>query len=101
MVLDLTPPIPPEKPVYEVNKELVCSTSHITLEDAKKLTYMTGVTTTEYAWRLYVGDPVLADSYAEILSAKPLVELAKSLDCVWLVLDQDGPIYPDLAAYEW
>ena len=85
---------------YEINRELVCSTAHITFEDSIMIGNLGCVEACSYGWRLYVGDD--SDVFdGEISNLKALAAIARSLDCVWLVLDQDGPIYPNMPTYEW
>jgi hypothetical protein len=92
---------------YEVNKELVLSTSHISSDTAGVLTTHLHVgladlliNSTEYGWRFvaHVDECVLVKLPVE-LSA--LLRLATSLGCTYLLLDQDGPIMENLQKFDW
>ena len=58
----------------------------------------------EYGCRIYLGDEeALEEINSSTLSEgfKLLTLFAKSLDCTYLKLDSDGPIYEEFPRYDW
>lgn len=91
-------------PSYEVNKEIVFSTAHITEDTVAGL--LTGdfsllVTDTEHAWRIYVGESVNLDDVGCLNELGDLIKIAKNEGCIWLVLDDSGPVCDNLPVFEW
>ena len=83
----------------EINKELVLSTAHIREVTAKALEQSSaGISCDvyEYGFRIHVSKYVTP--YEEL---NYLLNLAKSHECKWLVLDQDAETYFTLPQYEW
>jgi|TARA_R110001583_G_scaffold16234_36_gene66454 hypothetical protein len=93
---------------FEIDKTLVYSTSHVKKEDIDLLSSdgTWRVTEHDYGITIYVGDwfnPGAIESclpkYSNELSL--LVLFAVSLDCKYLKLDSDGPIYDMFPQYNW
>ena len=89
----------------EIERTLVASTIHIEVDDIDLLNM-------DDAWRMnrydygtiiYIGDEeatnVFSSNYSEGL--KLLVLFAVSLNCKYLKLDADGPIYEEFPEYDW
>ena len=89
----------------EIEKTLVASTVHIEQDDIDTLNI-------DEAWRLnpyeygiiiYIGDEesinVFSSDYSEGLNLLTL--FAVSLNCQYLKLDPDGPIYEEFPQYDW
>lgn len=97
---------------YEIAKQLTLSTAHIPQWIAQELDKgrknsepkVSDVIfdLIEHGYRIYAGGHAL-DMRAEWFPAelRELVDLAKSLDCEWLVLDCDGQVRDDLPKWEW
>ena len=100
-------------PKYEINRELVLSTAHIPMKDAKmfdstpvnaelnrELWWMEHIA---FGYRIYIGDDIEAEVVTCGASAAllGLVQLARKLRCKWLVLDSDGPVHAELAEFKW
>lgn len=88
--------------MLEVNKELVLSTCHVEegqLEIMEQFNYSSD----QAQVRLHVESALLhvADGFETCDTVKTCLELAKSLDCKWLVLDCDGLEVEFLPKYEW
>jgi len=97
---------------FEIKKTLIASTSHIESEDFSVLSESDVITEDyEYGTRIYLNQEYSGsceDSIVEHISKfsfsegfKLLILFAVSLDCDWLELDSDGPIYEELPKYEW
>jgi hypothetical protein len=101
---------------YEIMKCLVVSTSHISMEDDKKLTnHETGVEivviigslivdTSPFGHRIHVDySPKWVDSLKKDFSEGfiQLLELAIELEVDEISIDSDGPTYPNLPVYDW
>ena len=86
----------------EINKELVLSTCHVeqcelVLVEDRNYSY------DESNTRLHVDNMLESfdDHYPTANNLKKCLELAKSLDCKWLVLDCDGPSVDFLDQFDW
>ena len=99
---------------YEVNKELVLSVAHISVHDGGLLRRGLGLLTVlpyAYGWRILLFnwdlDAEREQHHRELRSAGysaslvGLMELARSLECKWLVLDQDASKHEELKQFEW
>ena len=97
---------------YEIEKVLVLSTGHITLEDSHRLDLEDRanviVYAYEYGWYIWVGSnetftDQLLGARAEGFSAAfcNLLTLAHSRGCCYLKLDCDGPLREDLPHFDW
>jgi hypothetical protein len=58
-----------------------------------------GVSKNDYSITLYVPDKRVWMSPDEETFLIPLFEKARKLNCVWVVIDQDGEVYPDLPSF--
>ena len=93
-------------PGYEINREIVFSTSHITEHenDILKSEASTNVSAIavddiEFGYRIWVDqDKANFNSTPNILS---LVRASKAMGCKWLVLDCDGPVVNNLRTFDW
>jgi hypothetical protein len=100
-----------KEPRYEINKEIVFSTGHISLRDMQKLNRFTqhkrlrlNYDSYEYGIRIYVLDASPeADARADGFTPAfiNLITIAKEQGCKWLVLDCDGPEFDHLEKFEW
>jgi len=94
---------------YEINKELVLSTGHITEQTSTDLEYHYKsdskinliVVSYEHGHRILTTDEGLKLCEGTPCELMPLIRLANRLECKWLVLDQDGPIMEDLKVFDW
>ena len=90
---------------FEIEKTFVASTIHIEEDDINLLhiSDQWRLNDYEYGILIYIGDDeamsVFSSNYSEGL--KLLVLFAISLNCKYLKLDSDGPIYDKLPEYEW
>lgn len=94
----------------EIQKTLILSTGHITLEDSLKLGRgSTAIIcdTGAYNWSVYVGMDDIEERYSSVedegFSAAFIsaMKLAHANDCVWVKFDQDGPYVEQLATFDW
>ena len=96
--------------MYEINKEIVFSTSHIPTSVADMLENVIG----QRAINNYDDDfdmviladsdrcRILIDPEANVMGVlKNLVEIALDNNCKWLILDYDGPVYENLETFDW
>jgi hypothetical protein len=89
----------------EIEKTLVASTAHVELDDIELLQLDDAWRMNDYGYGtiIYIGDEeavsVFSSNYSEGL--KLLVLFAVSLDCKYLKLDSDGPIYEEFPEYDW
>lgn len=93
-----------ELPKYEINKEMVFSSSHIPESTAKLLECGDApfsVTSNDYSWRLHVSKYAAVHDVEGNTELKNIAKIAKEHDCIWLVIDQDGPIYTNLPIFNW
>ena len=92
---------------YEINTEIVFSTTHITEEESKRLTQAscTLVNDVTYGWRIYVSEEVFEGktpyNLAHLPNVSALGKIAHAQGCKWLVLDCDGPVMDNLPKFEW
>lgn len=99
--------LPEQDQTYEVNKELVVSTAHISEETNTALIDPDGslrdILATydyEYGYRFFIGneDDKLKTNFPGL---DALMKIARKQGCKWLVLDQDGPVYDWLEKFDW
>ena len=102
---EATPVDDPNTVKFEINREIVFAAEHVPLDEwnwlyetSQKLPF---IETLEYGvYRIWA-----AVDDGEIAMATPqtyeLIKRARLLDCKWLVLDHDGPVYPQLETYKW
>jgi len=97
-------------PTYEINREIVFSTAHITHGESQKLDKdgsATGhdiiVTITvdryEFGYRIWTGQDDTNFQHAPHIHK--LIEVAREQDCKWLILDCDGPMVDGLPLFDW
>lgn len=94
-----------------IYKVLVLSTVHVgpdfyanKLKEFDEGNSLLGVSKNDYGITLYVPEKEYVWlSPDEQIFLNPLFEKARKLDCVWVILDQDGDVYSDLPSYdaEW
>jgi len=90
---------------FEIEKTFVASTIHIEEEDIELLRLDDEWRLNDYAYGIliYIGDEdatnVFSSNYSEGL--RLLILFAISLDCKYLKLDSDGPVYDKFPEYEW
>lgn len=86
---------------YEINTEIVFSTSHITkaendiLEDPKS-----NIANDPYSYGHRVYTNTDTDAFKRLPNVLRLLEIARGHECKWLVLDCDGPV-EDLPTFDW
>lgn len=93
-----------ELPKYEINKEMVFSSSHIPESTAKLLEYCDkpfAVTNNDYSWRLNVDKYAAVHDIEGNTELKNIAKIATEHGCIWLVIDQDGPVYDNLPTFNW
>ena len=100
---------------FEINKEIVFSTSHISKEcrealvDASKGIYRDAeselsvleqfpIYKDEYSFRIYIFETPESTEYPEL---DKILKAAIENECVWLRFDRDGPIYESFDVFEW
>ena len=97
---------------FEIEKSLIASTAHVSQDDMSYLReraydgQLTELYFSEFDWGWKVrlpGEFQLSDiGHLKISDGlRDLIIFTISLDCVELVLDQDGPVYEGFKAYEW
>ena len=102
---------------YEIHKTLVASTAHITELDNAELEVDANTNSLpdlivyhygEYGYTIWIPPEgcLTIQSLENIItrysiSLKELLDIAKSQGCKYLRVDCDGPIYNNLATYEW
>ena len=99
---------------YEINREIVFSTQHISLETANYLATVVGnrsigidhdfpyqILANQYCYRICIDHNFIPLEKINHLDLKHLIDLAIDNDCKWLTLDINGPIYPDLVQFDW
>lgn len=86
----------------EINKELVLSTCHVR-EGEIELATERNYSSDECCVRLHVDGMLdtFEDEFPTCDNLKKCLELAKSLDCKWLVLDCDGTEVEFLDKFDW
>lgn len=108
----------------EIQRQLVCSTAHITKNDSHILGEMldeardpegTGKTALaglhdkrEYGWWVYVPERHLMEAQLRIAKKARLsdaflnlLRFARKNRCDWVMLDRDGPRIDELPYFEW
>jgi len=88
----------------EINKELVLSTAHITLDTAVMLDSEDCpfyVIKDAYSWRMHVQKGALIHKCDGSPELQALAKLAQDNYCNWLVLDQDADTYDELPTFDW
>ena len=91
----------------EINKELVLSTAHIPGREGLALRDLVAAGTIDDlrdGWRVWTGytDETVLRPTSKVSTVQKLLFLALGAGCKWLVLDQDGPDYPDeLEVFDW
>jgi hypothetical protein len=90
---------------FEIEKTFVASTVHIEEEDISLLHLDNEwrLNNYEYGLLIYIGDDEAMNNFSSNYSEglKLLVLFAISLDCKYLKLDSDGPVYDKFPEYEW
>ena len=97
---------------FEIEKSLIASTAHVSQDDMSYLReraydgQLTELYFSEFDWGWKVrlpGEFQLSDIGLLKVSdgLRDLIIFTISLDCVELVLDQDGPVYEGFKTYEW
>lgn len=97
---------------FEIEKSLIASTAHVSQDDMSYLReraydgQLTELYFSEFDWGWKVrlpGEFQLSDiGHLKISDGlRDLIIFTISLDCVELVLDQDGPVYDNFKTYEW
>jgi len=103
---------------WEMNKELVVSTTHITEEDARLLERILGRGPvmghhTDFGWVIWAQCLQHMDEEEKVAwrsdvaltgmseAFMDLVFRANDMGCKWLHLDSDGPVYEGLPMFEW
>jgi len=82
---------------HEIHKTLVMSTAHISEKALNNLDGWPVIMSNDHTLRIYV--QANQDGLPEEVSK--LLDYADNLDCDYLLLDSDGPFYPDLKVYDW
>lgn len=104
------------KTKYEIDKQLTLSTAHMPrwlaelMDDAgnshnfiaSRRLCDTIFDSLRYGFRIYAGNsdgdhPI--DKFPKPL--RKVIKLARKLDCLWVVFDQDGPTYKGLPQWDW
>jgi len=89
----------------EIERTLVASTVHIEFDDLELLQLDDAWRINDYecGWIVYVGDEEAVSAFSSNYSEglKLLVLFAVSLNCKYLKLDADGPIYEEFPEYDW
>jgi len=95
---------------FEINRELVLSTGHVTEADNALLAKRVKdgvIAATEFGWRICTN---LEMTFARVrLDAEcgyspallQLLDTARILGCKWLVLEADGPLHDELPKFDW
>lgn len=94
---------------FEFAKQIIFSTCHMAKETNNLLLHDKNpgfiCQDLPYGWRIYtyLNDASADDGESRSFPAdlQVLVDIAKKYDCLWLILDQDGPEHDELPRYEW
>lgn len=107
--------LPDKEQIYEINREIVVSTAHISEDINRALDWPSNppleghvtVYAYEYGHRILITD----DDRDHVLSGKNfnsgfkeldiLVKLAVDNGCRWILLDRDGPEIPGMEKFDW
>lgn len=86
-----------------VRKYLDCSTAMVPEAEFRALEKEDGPAgyPFEYGFWLHVPRGDDDGRFEKLPHTKALVELARSLDCNWIILDQDGEIIDGLPSFDW
>lgn len=101
--------------MYEINKEIVFSTAHITEAESTYLEKDAGnenvICAYDNGWSWRVLCPFNdKEEFSQTLShlrkrglvnIAAMLELAAANECKWLVIDCDGPVVESLPQFEW
>ena len=95
-------------PNFEINKEIVFSTGHISekcreaLVEASKGVYRDAeaIYEDEYGFRIHIL-PLETPESTEYPELNKILKIAIENECVWLRFDRDGPIYEGFDVFEW
>jgi hypothetical protein len=88
----------------QIEKQFVVSTAHITFQDSVNLLDMCHDKASiydlyPYGYLIHVGK---YDEYRTLsLAFQKLFHLAADYNCEWIHLDRDGPVYEELAIFNW
>ena len=89
----------------EIERTLVASTAHWSHTDIDSLNIDDAWRVSGYSYGtiIYIGDEDSIDAFSSNYSEglKLLVLFAVSLNCKYLKLDSDGPIYEEFPEYDW
>ena len=89
---------------FEVNTELVLSTAHVTNEECNQNSFI-NYSTDEYNVRFHVtivmGEIAENDLQGFYPNLYKLLNLAKILECKWLLLDAEAEIHTELEQFDW
>ena len=97
------------KTKFEINKEIVFSTAHISEECNDALSGFADEDDPiariinyeyEYGYRLYINPNELTPT-TEFPELNRLMARAKLSRCKWLLLDQNGPEYEGFETFDW
>ena len=89
---------------YEINKEMVFSSTHIPESTARALeegTVSFSVYANDYSWRIHAAPTSAVHQDNDNKELVALAKIAKEHDCIWLVIDSDGPEYINLQIFDW
>lgn len=99
---------------YEIQNTLIVSSLHIPYEESEFLTQMADHSEVwasyEYGWIIWIPGIGSAEDqptfFQNVVSGYPpnianLMRLASNLDCEFLKIDNDGPVYSDLPTWDW
>ena len=96
--------VPPRRHTFEIHRVLVCSTAHVT-EDEAQILDTSGYQQREYGWLLWVKEEPDSPSVPEIIDLSPglqgAIDAARSLGCAYLMFDRDGETLDGLPTYNW
>ena len=84
---------------YEIQRSLIVSTAHITLDMSIALhNNKYGI---RHGYDIHVDAGMDMPTISETVILNNLLTLAKDNDCTHLVLDMDGTIHDELPSWEW
>lgn len=84
-----------------VEKILVCSTGHVTRDEAEQLD-RTGYTRGEYGWLIAIGDfPIVPEIEPKSAGFTWIIAFAKGQGCAYVLFDRDAAPIGQAELYEW
>lgn len=86
---------------FEINREIVFNSNHIPSAEWDLLYGLDIPSVEKVHWGYRIWAPADDRELEELPTLRALLARAVQLDCKWLTLDEDGPMYTQLPLYDW